>query len=67
MAWTDAEDSRVNAVERALNTLRRAVLNVTTKREFRQLLLIRQQEIEDLKERVTTLENQVTLLQQSNT
>lgn len=67
MAWTDAEDARVNAVERALNTLRRAVLNVTTKREFRQLLLIRQQEIEDLRTRVATLETQVALLQQSNT
>lgn len=63
MAFTASEEVRIQAIENAINQLQVALQNLASKKEFRQLLLIRQEEIDDLKSRVTALETQVSTLQ----
>lgn len=63
MALTDAERQRIRAIEEMLNDLQVAIRNMTSKLEFRQLILLRQQEIDTLKQRVSDLETQVATLQ----
>lgn len=63
MAWTAAESQRVEAIEEMLNSLQIAINNLASKQQLRQLLLIRQEEIDSLKLRVTDLETQVAALQ----
>jgi polyhydroxyalkanoate synthesis regulator phasin len=63
MAWTTAEEKRIQAIETAINQLQTAVSNLMSKQQMRQLLLLRQEEIDTMKERITALETQVATLQ----
>ena len=63
MSWTDAEETRIQAIETILNNLQIAVNNLMSKQQVRQLLLIKQNEIDSLTQRIETLESQVTNLQ----
>jgi polyhydroxyalkanoate synthesis regulator phasin len=63
MAWTDAETNRIEAIEDMLNKLQVAINNLASKKQMQQLLLLKQNEIDSLTQRVVTLESQITLLQ----
>jgi len=67
MALSTAEaetiEARFQAIETKLNQLQVAVNKLATKSQLKSLLNIRQAEIEDLKTRVTTLENKVSILE----
>ena len=63
MAFTAAEEKRIQAIEASLNDLQTAVNNLATKTQLKQLLNIRQSEIEELKSKVATLESEVITLQ----
>jgi polyhydroxyalkanoate synthesis regulator phasin len=63
MAWTTAEEKRIQAIETAINQLQTAVSNLMSKQQMRQLLLLRQEEIDTMKERITALETQIATLQ----
>lgn len=63
MAWTTAEESRIVAIEEMLNLVQVAVGNLMSKQQMRQLLLIKQAEVDALTERVESLESQVSTLQ----
>lgn len=63
MAWTETEEKRIQAIESAINDLQTALNALATKAQLKQLLNIRQSEIEDLKARVASLESQISLLQ----
>lgn len=65
MAWTTAEETRIQAIEELLNKLQTAINNLMSKQQMRQLLLIKEEEINTLKERVTALEAQIAVLQGS--
>jgi len=65
MAWTEAENTRVTTLEEAVNDLSTAISNLMTKTQMRQLLLIKQREIDSLGNRVAALEAQVRILQQN--
>ena len=56
MAWTVAETTRVDTIEDTLNEAQVAITNLMTKRQMRQLLAIKQQEVDALTVRVTALE-----------
>lgn len=53
------------ALINAVQNLQTAVNNLASKQQLRQLYSLRQQEIEEIKERLTTLERQVQILQGS--
>lgn len=61
--WTDAEEARIELIEKVLNNLQTVANSLLTKQQFRQLLLVRQSEIDALTARVTALEAQITVLQ----
>lgn len=63
MAWTTAESKRVIQIEEEINNLATAVGNLMAKKQFSQLLLIKQREIDALTLRVTALEAQLEILQ----
>lgn len=63
MAFTDAESIRIIAIEEAVNDVQTAVNNLASKQQMRQLLLIKQSEIDALTQRVAALETQVQVLQ----
>ena len=63
MAWTDAEELRIEAIEELLNQVQIAISNLASKAQFTQFTLIRQAEIDALTTRVTALESQLALLQ----
>ena len=63
MAFTPAEEARVLAIEKRLNELLVVIQNLANKAELRGLQLLRENEIEDLQNRVLTLESAVVLLQ----
>lgn len=65
MAWSDAEEARILAIEEIVNQLQVAVLNLMSKQQMRQLLLLKQNEIDALTTRVVALESQLTILQNS--
>jgi len=65
MSFNNAENNRILLIEEVLNQLQTAVNNLISKKQLQQLMLIRQEEIEALKTRMTALETQVTLLQSS--
>jgi hypothetical protein len=54
---------RVEAIETSLNDLQTAVNNLATKKQMQALVNIRQNEIIDLQDRVTSLESQIKILQ----
>lgn len=61
---TDAELARILQIEELLNELQTIVKNnLMTKAEARQTILIKQSEIDSLKQRVSQLESQLELLQ----
>lgn len=61
--WTDAEERRIRAIETILNNAQTAISNVISKEQVRQLLLIKQRQIDALTARVNSLETQVANLQ----
>ena len=63
MGWTDPETERINTLENVINDLQTAVSNLMTKLQMRQLLSIKQAEIDALTARVVALETQLTTLQ----
>lgn len=63
MAWTSAENTRVTAIETMLNKVQTAISKLMTKQQMRQLLLIKQKEVDALTLRVAALEEQVAALQ----
>ena len=63
MAFTSSEEARIEAIENAISQLQIVVQNLASKKEFRQLLLLKQEEVDDLKTRVSALETQVSTLQ----
>ena len=63
MALTDAENARINTLETAINDMWTAVQNLMTKEQMRELLLIKQNEVDSLTARVAALEAQITTLQ----
>lgn len=63
MALTTAEEKRIENIETVCNSLSTAVANLMSKQQMRQLLLIREQEIETMKQQIAALESQVSTLQ----
>jgi len=63
MAFTTAEESRIKTIEEAINKVLTWLNGMVSKKQLRQLLLLKQEEIESLKTRVTTLETEVQTLQ----
>lgn len=63
MSWTQTEENRIQAIEAKLNELQLALNALATKAQLKQLVNIRQSEIEDLKQRVSSLESQIQALQ----
>lgn len=63
MALTTAERARIVTIEEAINTLQTVAANLMTKKQMRQLLAIKQGEIDSLTQRVISLESQMAVLQ----
>ena len=63
MAFSDAEEKRIQNIEQAIVDLSRAVNNLASKTQLEQLLLIKQAEIDQLQRDVESLEAQVAVLQ----
>ena len=63
MSWTDQEIAWVQAIQEQLNNQSTAISNLMTKQQMRQLVLLRQREIEALTQRITTLEAAIVALQ----
>ena len=63
MAWTSAETQRIVTLEEAINTLQVVVTNLANKEQLRQLMALKQGEIDALTERVASLEAQLAVLQ----
>lgn len=61
--FTISENRRIEAIETKLNELQTAANNLATKRQLKELLNIRQAEIEQLKEEVALLKTRVTALE----
>lgn len=65
MSFTAAENTRITAIEELLNQVQIAITNLMSKQQMKQLLLIKQAEIDTLTQRVEALETQVATLQSS--
>ena len=65
MAWTDAETQRIEYLETVINSLQTAISNVMSKEQMRQLIIVKQTEVNALTLRVASLESQITILQAS--
>jgi len=63
MSFTDAEEKRIQAIEEAITKLLIAVNNLAAKKQLSQLTLLKQADIDNLTQRVTALESQLTLVQ----
>ena len=61
MALTD--DQRLDALEEAVSQLQTIIVNLASKKQLKQLSLLKQQEIETLEARVTQLEATVAIIQ----
>lgn len=59
----DALYQRLNIIEAAIDDLKVAVTNLASVKQLKQLNIIKQNEVIDLKERVTALESQIQVLQ----
>lgn len=65
MPLSAAEELRIQAIETMLNKLQTAVNNLMSKQQMRQLLLVKQKEVDGLTSRIATLESQIQTLQGS--
>lgn len=65
MSDTAISIEQFQALVRAVQALQIAVNNLASKAQLRQLYTLRQQEIEELKTRIDTIEQQVQILQRS--
>ena len=63
MAWTDAEEQRIETIEEVLNNANTAISNLASKKQMSQLILVKQAQIDSLTERVAALESQLQVLQ----
>ena len=63
MALTVEEEIRIQAIEKKLNTLQNAMNKLITRDETIKLTLIRQREIIDLQNEVTSLKSMVAVLE----
>lgn len=66
MAWTDAENQRINAIELMLNKIQTAITNLASQKQLRSIVALKQNEINDLTSRVVALEQQVAILQKNS-
>lgn len=66
MAWTDAENQRINAIELMLNKIQTAINNLASQKQLRSIVALKQNEINDLTSRVVALEQQVAILQKNS-
>lgn len=57
--------TRVQALEAAVANLQRAMQNIASIQQLRQLLALKQQEVTELTSRVDDLESQISILQTS--
>jgi polyhydroxyalkanoate synthesis regulator phasin len=65
MAFTEAEEARIQAIETVLNQMQIAIKNLAAKQQMRQLMLLKQGEVNSIGERVTSLESQIAILQEA--
>lgn len=56
-------DQRLDSLEEAVAQLQTVIVNLASKKQMKQLSLLKQQEIETLQARVTQLETTVTIIQ----
>lgn len=63
MAFTESEEARVAYIESTINKILDWVYGKASKAQLRQLLLVRQTEIDTLSTRVSALESQIEVLQ----
>lgn len=66
MAWTDAENDRIGTIELLLNKIQTVILNLASQKQLRNIVVLKQNEINDLTARVTALEQQVAILQKNS-
>lgn len=66
MAWTAAENDRINAIELMLNKIQTAITNLASQKQLRSIVALKQNEINDLTSRVVALEQQVAILQKNS-
>jgi polyhydroxyalkanoate synthesis regulator phasin len=64
MALTAYEEARIALIEEVLNELQVATSNLAAKQQVRQLILLRQTEIDSLTTRVAELERIIIILEQ---
>lgn len=57
-------EEKIDFLTKVLNDVQVAITNLASKAQLRQLTLLKQKDIDDLKNRVEDLENEVTLLKQ---
>jgi hypothetical protein len=65
MAWSDAEETRVVAIETIINNLQSSVHLLVTKTNLQQLATAQQEEIDSLSTRIDALERMTLLLQRA--
>ena len=63
MAFSAAEEDRIKTIEQLLNKVQVAISNLMSKQQFKQLLLIKQKEVDALTKRIETLESEIQVLQ----
>lgn len=63
MAWSSEETARVQAIETKINEMQVAINKLASRAQLKQLLNIRQSEIQELQQDVTDLQSQVEALQ----
>jgi polyhydroxyalkanoate synthesis regulator phasin len=63
MSFDATEEARVSYIESTINQMLDWIFGKASKAQLRQLLLVRQTEIDTLTTRVTALESQIIILQ----
>jgi hypothetical protein len=63
LPWNDNELARVLQIETTINELLTAVANLMTKKQYRQLMAIRQAEIESLQTDVIELQSRLSIVE----
>lgn len=66
MAWTAAEELRVQAIELMLNKLQTIVQQLASQKQLRSLSMLKQSDINALTTAVTALQSQVAILQKNS-